>query len=65
MRTESQQEETVIAKELLGKHAPVAMVMHATTDTLLEVVFSGWPVPRIYNVGQQEIPGGTTGLSCS
>jgi hypothetical protein len=48
-----EEEEMAIAKELLGKHVPVAMATHATIDTLLEVVFPEWSVPRIYNEGQQ------------
>jgi hypothetical protein len=49
-----EEEEMAIAKELVCKHLPVAMATHATIDTLLEVVFSVWSVPRTHNEGQQD-----------
>jgi hypothetical protein len=34
----------------------IAMLTYATTDELLEVVFSLWSVPRLYNEGQLPSP---------
>jgi hypothetical protein len=48
--------ETTVARERLCKHAcchTMAVTdMHATTEELLEAVFSLWSVPRLYNEGQ-------------
>jgi hypothetical protein len=35
--------------EELGRHVPVAADAHATTEELLETVFSTRSVPRYYN----------------
>jgi hypothetical protein len=48
-------EETVIARQWLGKHASVAKDMHATMEELLDVVFSMWSVPRLYNDKREKL----------
>jgi hypothetical protein len=42
-------EETVVVRQWLSKQAPLAMDMHATTEELLEAVFSMRPMPRLYD----------------
>jgi hypothetical protein len=41
-------ETTLIFRQWLGKHVPVAMDMCETIEVLLETVFSTWSVLRCY-----------------
>jgi hypothetical protein len=41
-----------IAREWLGKHTSAMTNMHATTEELLEAVFSVWSVPRLHTGNQ-------------
>jgi hypothetical protein len=45
-------EETATARQQLGKQAPPAMNKQATTEELLEAVFSMQSVPRPYSEDQ-------------
>jgi hypothetical protein len=45
-------EETIVARQRLIEHGPMAMDTYATTEELLEVVFYMWPMLRLYNKGQ-------------
>jgi hypothetical protein len=49
-----EKEEVAIATQSCGKHISAAINQHATTDELLEAVFSVWFVPRLYSKDQQE-----------
>jgi hypothetical protein len=44
--------ETAIARQWLSKHVPAATDIYATTEKLLEAVFSMQCVPRLYNEHQ-------------
>jgi hypothetical protein len=48
-----EEQEMVIAKQRLGKHAPVARDMQATMEELLEAMFSMQFIQRLYNESQQ------------
>jgi hypothetical protein len=41
-------EEMVVAGQWLSKHMSVAVDMRTTIEELLEAVFSGWFMPRLY-----------------
>jgi hypothetical protein len=41
--------DAAIARQQHGKKVSVATDMYATTEELLETMFSMWSVPRIYN----------------
>jgi hypothetical protein len=49
--------ETTVARKRLGKRASAATDTHATTEELLETVFSMRSVPRLYTWGGQESRG--------
>jgi hypothetical protein len=44
--------DTSFARQQLSKHIPVATYMYATTDELLDALFSVWSVPWLYNKDQ-------------
>jgi hypothetical protein len=43
------------AKQWLGKHAPTATNSHATTEELLEMMFSMQSVSRLYNKDHRKV----------
>jgi hypothetical protein len=47
--------ELVIARQRHSKHVSAAMNQYATTKEMLEVVFSVWSAPRLYNEDQQPV----------
>jgi hypothetical protein len=49
-----EREEAAIAMQQHSEHVSAAMNQHATTEELLEVVFSVWSTPRLYSEDEQE-----------
>jgi hypothetical protein len=49
-----EQAEADIATQRRGKHSPAAMNQHATTQEMLEALFSVWSTPTLYIEDQLE-----------
>jgi hypothetical protein len=47
-------EKMSIARQLLGKHIPMAVNIQTTLEELLEALSCVWPMPKLYREDQQD-----------